>query len=67
MKSVSTVFTVVALSLAIWVFFYEQSMPLGSQDTVLIVGVSLAAVLLGRFILARVRDCHRSRKKAASA
>ncbi len=65
MKSIATLLTVLALSLAIWVFFYEKNLKLQPSDTVIVVGFCLAVVLFTRWIWARIHNRHGKQSKAA--
>jgi hypothetical protein len=55
-KSIATTLTVIALSLATWVFFYEQNLKLQPSDTVIVVGAWLAVVLFTRWTWTRIRN-----------
>jgi protein-S-isoprenylcysteine O-methyltransferase Ste14 len=64
-KSITTLVAVLALSLAIWVFFYEKNLKLQPSDTMIVVGFCLAVVLFTRWIWARMRNRQGKQSKAA--
>ena len=54
-KPVWMTLVVLALSLATWLFFYFESMPLTSSDTAVVVGLWLFLVLLVNWAQSRMR------------
>jgi hypothetical protein len=53
-RSLAVVFTILALSLAIWFFFYVESAPLTAAETTVVVGICAVVVLLGKWIWGRL-------------
>jgi len=64
-KSIAITLTVIMLSLATWVLFYEQNLKLQPSDTVIVVGAWLAVVLFTRWIWARIHNRQGKQGKAA--
>jgi Na+/proline symporter len=57
----STALVIVTLALAVWLFFYVESMPLESMGTVVVVGVCAAIVFAGKWLWKRLYK-HSSRR-----
>jgi hypothetical protein len=52
-ESFAVVFMIVALSLAVWYFFYIESVPLTPAETTVVVGFCAALVLCGKWVWGR--------------
>jgi hypothetical protein len=52
---------VTGLSLATWLFFYVESMPLTPSETTIVVGAWFIAVFLAKMLLVRVRGTKSAR------
>jgi hypothetical protein len=50
-----TFFVVIALALAVWVFFYVTTIPLNATETSVVVGVCAVMVVAAKWIWTRAR------------